>query len=97
MYVTIWRYTINPAYREEFLRYYHDDGEWVKLFRNHPHYHSTELLEGAHDTFITIDRWRDEQDFLDFKANYHEAYHTLDRICEKFTNTEEHLGAFTHS
>ena len=46
--------------------------------------------------FITIDYWKSEKHFTEMKQSIVEAYDTLDKQCEHFTISENHLGYFNN-
>lgn len=94
MYTVLWRFTVKPASRDVFERYYGADGSWEALFRNSPGYLGTALLRDTADgdVYVTIDRWVDVAAFDAFKAAHGAAYAALDRECEEFTLREERIG-----
>lgn len=98
MYVAIWRYRIEQANRPPFERAYGPEGDWARLFGRESGYLGTELLralpDGADSTYVTIDRWEKEEDWLGF-MNRHEAdYRALDARFETLTAAEERIGSF---
>jgi heme-degrading monooxygenase HmoA len=93
-FVLAWRFTVAAERRAEFERIYGADGDWARLFRRHAGFLGTQLLVGADGIYLTLDRWRSEADWIDFKHAHAEAYAALDRACEALTLAEERLGAF---
>lgn len=96
MYTIIWQYTINPKYRDDFLKFYKASGEWVKFFRQAKGYIKTELLESGlnNDMFMTIDRWTSEAAYTEFLKSHAGKYTELDRLCEEFTTNEKLIGTY---
>jgi len=94
-YVLAWRFTVAAAHRDDFERRYGPEGDWARLFRAHAGFLGTELMRGGDGTYLTVDRWRSEADWLDFKARHAAAYAALDRECEALTLAEGKLGAYT--
>ena len=99
MHVIVWRFRANPERRDDFVAAYGPDGDWAKLFRRGAGYIGTELLADRTDSnsFLCIDRWRDEADFIAFKAAHGDDYHTLDQRCEVLTMEETPVGNFVDS
>ena len=95
-YVCVWEFEVPASARAEFLRYYGPGGTWETLFRLDPEYIGTQLLEdrARSGRFLTVDRWRTERAFQDFRVRYAERYAALDRECESLTSRETSLGAF---
>lgn len=92
----IWEYDVPPAREAEFLAHYAPDGAWAALFRRSPGYLHTELYRdrARSDRFLTIDHWRDEAAFRDFRSGFAEEFDSLDRQCSQLTRREELLGEF---
>src|SRR5687767_12035588 len=101
MFVAIWRYRIEEPNRPRFERAYGPEGDWARLFGRQPGYLGTELLRDAAGpdaggglAYVTIDRWRDQADWLGFQAEHEADYRALDESCESLTAAEERIGAF---
>lgn len=96
MHVIVWRFRANPERRDDFVAAYGADGDWANLFRRGEGYIGTELLADRADsnTFLCIDRWRNEADFIVFKAAHGDAYRALDQRCEALTVEETHVGSY---
>lgn len=95
-YVYIWEFRVAAESRAEFERQYGPDGGWVRLFRRAEGYLETLFLtdpaEAGH--YITIDRWKSEEDYMAFHAEFSEEYVRLDTECEHLTINEVFLGIF---
>ena len=95
-YTYIWEYRVAPESRLEFERHYGKDGGWVQLFRRSEGYVETIFLIDQADPgrYVTIDRWRSEDDYMAFHAAFSEDYVRLDSECEHLTVDEIFFGAF---
>ena len=101
MFVRVWRFTVGESDRAAFEASYGPEGDWARLFARGDHYLGTELLlgtTGAHEqgaaSYVTIDRWRVEADWLRFLKEHGDEYRALDRRCERLTADETEIGAF---
>lgn len=99
MYVIVWSFTVKERFRTEFERAYGLDGDWVRLFRQGKGYVSTDLFEDTQHsgTFLTVDRWKSEQEYRKFREQHDLEYRNLDRQFEALCDREEFIGAFTTS
>ena len=72
---------------------YAEDGDWALLFRRAPGFLGTELYRDPNrgDRFLTIDRWRSEQDWRAFQAAFSSVYQALDARLEGLADTERSL------
>jgi heme-degrading monooxygenase HmoA len=98
MYVILWEFEVRPDKLDAFLAAYRSDGAWTRLFAQAGGYLGTELLRST-DTdngprFVTIDRWRAEDDFTNFQQEFGTEYRALDAELEGLTLSERKLGAF---
>lgn len=95
-YTYIWEYEVPPAQEAEFLAHYSPDGTWAELFRRSPGYLATELYRdrARSDRFLTIDHWRDEAAFREFRSRFAAEFDALDRQCSHVTRHEGSLGEF---
>lgn len=95
-YTLLWRFQVRPDRLAEFLTHYRAGGTWVRLFRRSPGFVETLLLKdhSVADCYLTIDRWRSETAYTDFRSKYADEYTQLDRGCQGLTLAEEFLGAF---
>ena len=78
---------------EAFTAAYAADGAWVELFGRAAGFLGTELYRDAAraDRFLTIDRWRDEQDWRSFRNAFGPAYESLDAQLEGLAVAERSL------
>ena len=92
----IWRYTIAPEFRSEFLAAYNPNGEWVQLFSRDPAYLGTALFQDFDDenVYVTVDYWNSKADRDSFRERYAADFDGLDRKCEEFTRDEQFLGDY---
>lgn len=95
-YTYIWEYEVPPAEEAEFLAHYAPDGTWVRLFRRSPGHLATELYRdrARPERFVTIDHWRTEAAYREFRSRFAAEFDALDRRCERLTRREASLGAF---
>jgi heme-degrading monooxygenase HmoA len=98
MYVILWEFVVRPEELNSFLAAYKRDGAWAKLFARAAGYLGTELLRAVNTNnaprFVTIDRWRAEDDFARFQQEFGIEYQALDTQLEGLTLSERKLGAF---
>jgi heme-degrading monooxygenase HmoA len=96
MYIIIWEFEVAPGRAAEFQFIYSPQGEWAQLFGQAQGYLGTELLQSSESPtrFLTIDRWKNSQDFAIFRQRWNEQYASLDERCEGMTLSERKLGAF---
>lgn len=92
MIAIVWCYTVRPEMQAEFERAYGAAGAWTQLFAKGAGYLGTELLRGTDSTYLTIDRWRAQEDFDRFIAAHRADYEALDAICDGWTIEETRLG-----
>ena len=92
----IWRYTIDPDCRPEFLAAYNPNGEWVQLFSRDPAFLGTAFLQDSdnEDVYVTVDYWRSKADRDSFRKRYAAEFDSLDRKCEEFTIEEQFFGDY---
>jgi heme-degrading monooxygenase HmoA len=95
-YTYIWEYEVPPSAEAEFLAHYAPEDTWVKLFRHAAGYLATELYRDRTQPgrFITIDHWRSEAAFREFRRRFAAEFEALDRRCAGLTSREVPLGAF---
>ena len=99
VYTYLWRFRVSPGAEEEFRRHYGPDGTWAALFRRAPGYLDTRLLADLDrpSEFVTIDRWRYEESFLEFRRRFAREFAELDEWCATLTENETQLGSYTES
>ncbi len=94
MFAIFWTYEVKPEHASDFERTYARDGEWAALFAKSDGFLGVQLFRGSAGTYLTIDRWRSEQDFEAFMAGHRAAYEALDRSTEGWTKAERLVGRF---
>jgi len=96
-YVSLWEFRVQPGAEEEFERHYGPNGSWAALFVKSPGYLETLLLRDSSDRlrYLTVDRWRSQKDYRQFRSRFAREYNELDRRCEALTTHEAALGEFT--
>ena len=96
MYVIIWSFQTNKKSRRKFEEMYGPNGKWAELFRQSPDYIGTELLKSDDipDLYLTVDRWKSEETYVDFLDEKVAEYKTLDDQCEKLTVSQEFMGRY---
>lgn len=92
----VWEYEVSPQAEAEFLAHYAPEGSWARLFRRASGYSRTQLFRDRRrpDRYLTVDHWRDEASFLEFRRAFAAEFETLDRACAALTRREVHLGDF---
>jgi heme-degrading monooxygenase HmoA len=95
-YLYIWEYETEPEAKNEFIRYYKNDGEWVQLFKRSKGYFGTEPLQDmeSENRFVTIDSWDSKNSRDEFIRVFAVEYDLLDKKCGEFTVKENMIGAF---
>ncbi|MBI5215603.1 MAG: hypothetical protein HY960_07595 [Ignavibacteriae bacterium] len=96
MHSIIWKFTIEQSNKEEFEQHYGPNGSWAELFRKSPSYIGTMLLRDTSNVsiYLTIDMWRSEKDFEEFKSRFYDEYSALDKKMERLTIKEELVGRY---
>ena len=93
MYVIVWEFVARPGREAAFESAYGSRGRWAEFFRGGDGFLGTELWRGA-GVWLTVDRWRSEEDYRRFRAARLAEYQALDREMEELTASEKQLGAF---
>ncbi len=95
-FVYIWEFHVAPGLEYEFRRYYGPQGIWADLFRQHPGYLETVLLQdqGIPGRYLTVDHWQCEEACHAFMAEFARQYEILDRQCEGLSLKEGRLGSY---
>jgi len=93
---TIWEYEVRSEHITQFKNAYGANGDWVRLFQKCPGYLKTELKRNLDNPniFLTVDYWQSYSDFLSMKLIIADEYSILDKLCEVYTSSENHLGVF---
>ena len=96
MYIIVWKYEVDQALRQEFEAEYGPNGAWSRLFGVSDGYLDSLLHADAdrRSTYLLIDRWRDQESYDAFKAEYGVAYNKQSRAFERLYVKEELVGAF---
>ncbi len=97
MFVVVWQFEIAEENVSAFEAAYGPEGSWARLFRSSPEYHGTELLRDAYipGSYLTIDRWANEDAFRAFRRDHDAEYEQLDRSCDALTSRETRIGAYS--
>ena len=96
MIAIVWEFIVKEEAIPSFRRAYGPSGAWAALFRQHPGYQGTTLLQDvtASARFLTIDRWEDEAQFEQMKSTSQREYSRLDTLYGELTESERELGVF---
>lgn len=94
--MVVWEFRIRLEVETEFIEQYGPDGVWARLFRQAEGYIRTELLRDLADKtrFLTLDYWKSEEEFSNFRIQHSAEYERLDKQLESLTQGERRLGAF---
>jgi len=95
-YVDAWEFDVRPEKASDFERAYGAEGDWTTLFRRAEGYVGSLLLRDrsvAH-RYLTVDRWRSEEDYARFRERFAEEYRALDERCRDLTLHERQLGTY---
>ena len=97
MFVVVWQFEIAEDKVAGFEAAYGPEGAWAQLFRSSPDCLGTELLRDAYvpGSYLTIDRWKSEAAFRDFRREHDADYEKIDRECDALTAKETRIGAYT--
>jgi quinol monooxygenase YgiN len=92
----IWQFEVARGSIDAFREHYGAAGAWVRLFRQHPGFVQTILLEDPSrpGRFLTIDRWQSEDAHDSFRGQFGDEYDELDRRCEGLALSETYVGSF---
>jgi heme-degrading monooxygenase HmoA len=93
VFVRVWEYEVPGDRTRAFTTAYAANGAWGDLFGRAAGFLGTELYRDAArpERFLTIDRWRDEQDWRSFLNAFGPAYESLDVRLEGLATTERSL------
>ena len=94
MLVRVWEYDVVPGREQEFEEVYGADGAWARLFARSPGFRGVDLYSDVRrrSRYVTIDRFDDEQAWLDFLAEHGAEYAELDRNTGHLTLSETELA-----
>lgn len=95
-YVIVWEFRVRQEKVDEFSEKYGPEGNWARFFRGSKGYIRTELVRDVSDhfRFLTLDYWKTEEEFSEFRERNLAEYKRLDREFEGLTERETRLGAF---
>ena len=96
MIAIVWEFIVKEEAVSAFQRAYGPDGEWAALFRQHPGYEGTTLLQDTtvRERFLTIDRWQNESLFDQMHRTRQQEYSRLDAMFAELTVSERRVGLF---
>ncbi len=96
MFIAAWEFVCKPQHQSRFLQAYGADGDWVRLFRQHPGFLRTECMQDAENPYryIVLDYWATPAAYDDFRKTFRQAYLELDARCETLTEVETCIGRF---
>ena len=97
MYAILWEFQPRTGTEQEFERAYGPNGVWPEFFKKGDGYLGTELLKDVNrpGTYVTIDRWRSQDDYDRFCDRNRDEYAEIDKRCEELTDSEVRIGSFT--
>ena len=93
---SIWEYEVRDHFISQFKIAYGPNGDWVKLFQKCPGYLKTELKRDIDNPnrFLTFDFWQSYSAFASIKQIIAAEYEVLDKRCDDYTLSENHIGVF---
>lgn len=93
VFVRIWEYEVSGDRAAAFTAAYAADGAWGELFDRAAGFLGTELYRDTARAgrFLTIDRWRTEEDWRSFLHAFGPAYESLDARLEGLAVAERSL------
>lgn len=93
VFIRIWDYDVPADAVPAFCAAYPSHGDWVEMFARAVGYLGTELYRDPDHTghFLTIERWRTEQDWHAFRARFGADYGALDARLDGLAATERSL------
>jgi heme-degrading monooxygenase HmoA len=90
----MWEFQVRSGKEKRFEQIYGSDGDWARLFIQDESYIGTDLvhsLDGG-PTYITLDFWKSQQAYDDFRKRQAAKYEALDQQCEGLTESEREIG-----
>ncbi len=98
----VWGFLVKPGKEAEFQEKYGPEGGWARFFRGSAGYIRTELVKDVGNVsegrrFLTLDYWRNEEEFSRFRDENLAEYKRLDKEFAGLTEQETRLGAFWFS
>ena len=97
MFIVVWQFEIAEEKIAAFEAAYGPEGPWSQLFHSSPDFLGTELLRDAYiaGSYLTIDRWTNEEAFRAFRKTHDAEYESLDRSCDPLTTRETRIGTYS--
>jgi N-acetylglutamate synthase-like GNAT family acetyltransferase/heme-degrading monooxygenase HmoA len=92
MFVRVWEFRPQAGCEGEFRRVYGSAGEWAQLFGRARGFLGTDLLARGGDRFLTLDRWRNAEDWDAFLRDWSDEYSQLDRACERLVEIDREIA-----
>jgi heme-degrading monooxygenase HmoA len=98
-FIVIWEFEVSSDSAPAFEELYGTNGEWARLFRKSSGYLKTDLLLDMHEPnrYVTIDYWRSQSEYRQFKHEFASEYLVLDNRGERLTIAERFIGAIVPS
>lgn len=95
MFRTTWVFDVVHQNLSAFLIMYGPEGDWVRLFRDHPGYFETLLLRdvATPSRFATIDVWETPKHYQDFLERADGDYKALGERGKQLVSHMAHAGA----
>ena len=96
MYSIVWKYKINPEFKDKFESEYGPNGQWAKLFNSSKHYRGSVLHTNVEDQnfYLLIDRWSSQENYEHFLRTHESAYQEMSVAMEHLYEVEEKIGGF---
>jgi heme-degrading monooxygenase HmoA len=93
-FIVIWEFEVRTNLAREFEELYGSNGGWAQLFRKSTGYLKTDLLRDTliQNRYITIDYWKSQSDYEEFKLAFGVEYRQLDDQAERLTIAERFIG-----
>ena len=93
MTVRVWRYDVPTDVCDEFELEYGPDGSWATLFATSPGFVATSLYVdvGSPTSYLTVDRFADDQAWQRFRAEHEKAYQEVGERLRHLTTSQEEL------
>jgi heme-degrading monooxygenase HmoA len=95
-YLIMWEFQVRAGMEKRFEKIYGSDGAWARLFIQHESYIGTNLVHSLNGerTYITLDFWKSQQAYDEFRKRQLAKYEALDQQCEGLTESEREIGTF---
>jgi len=95
-YLIMWEFQVRPGMEKRFEKIYGSDGDWARLFIQDESYIGTDLIHSLDGkrTYMTLDFWKSQKAYDDFRKRQLAKYKILDQQCEDLTESEREIGRF---